>query len=1107
MLPKVYLKDVLVEIRNTLGRFISIMAIVALGCAFFAGIKASAPDMKHSADTYFDKYHLQDIQVFSTLGISDKTIEQLRAVDGVEDVQGYSSMDVLSYAGNSQLVVKLFSLPSSQRINTVRLVEGRLPRAEDEALIEADSVNNSLFPSFNIGDTITLESGTDEPLSDSLKHTKYKIVGKGYSPYYLSYEKGTSAIGSGEVSTFLYIPEDDFKTGYYTEADITVKGASELNSYTDAYFDLVDPVTKKLEDMGDSQLVKRRQEMHQEVTDGQKELDEKAKEGEEQLAEAQKEIDDGRKELAKNEEKLQESAQTLADSRQTLQESQNTLNATKQDLQSKISELNAQEAAVPGLKARLPEIDNEIDALRANRADLVKDASDLEAQIDQKLSYQRQLTRVNIQLELPLLSQSRKEELEAKKADLEQAISEFPSDLESQLASVRDQQDLMDSKVRDLQSEAKDIQKQIDAADNVDKKRSQYQKQLDSLASQQKQIDDGRKKLADGQKEYDDGAKQIAEARQKLVDGEAEIEKNRQKLNDEIAKARQKIRDGAKDIDKLEGKWFVLDRNSHYSYRDYGACADRMDGIASVFPVFFYLVAALVCMTTMTRMVEEQRSEIGTLKALGYSKWQIAFKYLAYAFLASAIGAIIGSFIGMIVFPYVIFWGWNTMYNLEAVYFQFPPDLILLASASVIAIILAATLWSIYGELNEVPSQLMRPKAAKAGKKILLEHIPWLWNRFSFLQKVTLRNLFRYKKRFFMTIIGISGCSALLVAGFGLSDSISDIVHLQYETIYHYDAQVSVSENDNPDLGKQIAALAGVKDSLSEDTLNITLDVEDKDIAGTVHVIENPARFASFTTLREPRGQELPPLPEGGVYVPEKLAQKLNLSKGSKLSFTDANDQKITTTVEGVYENYVGYHIYVRPETFKSWKVDPDLITRSYLLMDTDTSPEFESQLGQKLMALDGVTSLSFYSSLQDNFLNMISSIRLVVLVLIAAAAALAFVVLYNLSNVNISERFREIATIKVLGFTEKEVNQYVNRETLLLAAIGGLAGLGLGIYLHRIIMALAELDDIMFGRTITPLSFFLSFAFTMVFSLAVNWIMKFKIRKIEMVESLKAIE
>ncbi len=480
-------------------------------------------------------------------------------------------------------------------------------------------------------------------------------------------------------------------------------------------------------------------------------------------------------------------------------------------------------------------------------------------------------------------------------------------------------------------------------------------------------------------------------------------------------------------------------------------------------------------------------------------------KYILYSLLASILGSILGCAVGMVVFPCIIFYAWNTMYTIDTIKTVWQPGLMLLASGSVTLVILATTLFSIGRELREVPSQLMRPKAGVAGKQILLEKVPAIWQRIPFLHKVTLRNIFRYKKRFFMTVIGISGCSALLVAGFGINDSISSIVSEQFGAIYQYDAAVTA---DNDALSDPLKKLEGVTGVYGEQDLPVTLDMDGNKAAATLHIIPDGTqgkKLADFVHL-DSLDKEPLTVPEEGALMSQKMAEKLGLKPGSKLTLETADDQKLETTVADVFSQYVGHQVYVSQKTFDDWHVaeQPQDV---YLLKTSDQSDDFEEALGGNIMLLDDVRSVSFYSKLQQNFLDMIGSIKMVVVVLVISAAMLAFVVLYNLANVNISERMREIATIKVLGYTEREVDAYVNRESLILAMIGGGTGLILGIWLHRLIMNLAELDDVMFGRIISPLSYLFAFGLTVLFALLVNFVMRFRLRKVEMVESLKAVE
>ena len=1079
-MPATYLKDIFREIKISLGRFLSILCIVAIGVAFFAGIKASAPDMKNSADTYFDKYNVQDIQVYSTIGLTKKDVAAIKKIKGVKSVQPSFSMDTLSQIDSTQMVIKVISYGIDQKMNKVRVVEGRMPERENECLVEASSATNKLYGTFHIGDTIKLQSGTDEALSKSLKHTKFKIVGTCYNPNYLSYEKGSSNIGSGTVNSFIYIQNTNVLKDYYTEVDVCVKGAKDLDCYSDEYFDVVDPVLKKIKKISNKQIDARIQSYQSELDEKKQEATNKFKDAENQFNDAQNKIDSGLSEIQSNELKLQ-------NSKDQINQGWNEYYANLQlldnipTLQNAIAQIEESEKKLPELLSQKEQVENGLQQINAegdlntkrtliqNAIDFIDialkklenypDSSDAET-IRIKLNEKKEL----LQGQLSLIDQAI-----AKKAELEAILPQIQSGIEQIQAGVA--------------------------------KKAELQSQLNQLLNAKNELNNAYVSLINGQAQYEDGVSKIEDAKNELNKSIEQLTLSKAEFNIQKHDALRELSDAQLEIDKMEGKWIVLDRNSHYSYRDYGACADRMDGIAKVFPVFFFLVAALVCMTTMTRMVDEQRNEMGTLKALGYSKLQIASKYIIYALIASILGSILGCSLGMYLFPTVIFNAWNTLYNVDQIKFLFQPGLILLASGSVTGITLLATLYSIYSELIEMPSQLMRPKAAKAGKKILLERITFIWKRLSFLQKVTARNIFRYKKRFFMTIIGIAGCSALLVAGFGINDSISDIVNQQYNVIYHYDATVSAKTSE---ITSQIKSLKGVKDVYEEDHLAVTTKIENKDISTTVHIISNDKKFKDFCTLFN--GNKEFDLDDSSVLISQKMATKLNKKAGDTIKIKDANNKVIKAKIKGVFTNYVGHHIYASESLYKSWNTNAKT-THIYLIKSKKTTKKFERNLGNKIMNIDGVQSVTFYSSLQKNFKDMIKSISYIVVVLVISAACLAFVVLYNLSNVNISERKREIATIKVLGFTRKEVDAYINRETILLTILGSLIGLGIGIGLHHLIMNLAEMDDIMFGRTINSISYVISFVMTIGFNAIINLCMHKKLNNIQMVESLKAVE
>ncbi len=1079
-MPATYLKDIFREIKISLGRFLSILCIVAIGVAFFAGIKASAPDMKNSADTYFDKYNVQDIQVYSTIGLTKKDVAAIKKIKGVKSVQPSFSMDTLSQIDSTQMVIKVISYGIDQKMNKVRVVEGRMPERENECLVEASSATNKLYGTFHIGDTIKLQSGTDEALSKSLKHTKYKIVGTCYNPNYLSYEKGSSNIGSGTVNSFIYIQNTNVLKDYYTEVDVCVKGAKDLDCYSDEYFDVVDPVLKKIKKISNKQIDARIQSYQSELDEKKQEATDKFKDAENQFNDAQNKIDSGLSEIQSNELKLQ-------NSKDQINQGWNEYYANLQlldnipTLQNAIAQIEESEKKLPELLSQKEQVENGLQEINAEgdlntKRTLIQNAIDfIDFALKKLENYPDSSDAETIRIKL----NEKKEVLQGQLSLIDQAIAK-KAELEAILPQI--------------QSGIEQIQAGV-------AKKAELQSQLNQLLNAKNELNNAYVSLINGQAQYEDGVSKIEDTKNELNKSIEQLTLSKAEFNIQKHDALRELSDAQLEIDKMEGKWIVLDRNSHYSYRDYGACADRMDGIAKVFPVFFFLVAALVCMTTMTRMVDEQRNEMGTLKALGYSKLQIASKYIIYALIASILGSILGCSLGMYLFPTVIFNAWNTLYNIDQIKFLFQPGLILLASGSVTGITLLATLYSIYSELIEMPSQLMRPKAAKAGKKILLERITFIWKRLSFLQKVTARNIFRYKKRFFMTIIGIAGCSALLVAGFGINDSISDIVNQQYNVIYHYDATVSAKTSE---ITSQIKSLKGVKDVYEEDHLAVTTKIENKDISTTVHIISNDKKFKDFCTLFN--GNNEFDLDDSSVLISQKMATKLNKKAGNTIKIKDANNKVIKAKIKGVFTNYVGHHIYASESLYKSWNTNAKT-THIYLIKSKKTTKKFERNLGNKIMNIDGVQSVTFYSSLQKNFKDMIKSISYIVVVLVISAACLAFVVLYNLSNVNISERKREIATIKVLGFTRKEVDAYINRETILLTILGSLIGLGIGIGLHHLIMNLAEMDDIMFGRTINSISYVISFVMTIGFNAIINLCMHKKLNNIQMVESLKAVE
>ena len=571
----------------------------------------------------------------------------------------------------------------------------------------------------------------------------------------------------------------------------------------------------------------------------------------------------------------------------------------------------------------------------------------------------------------------------------------------------------------------------------------------------------------------------------------------------------KKMNETLADSDSWE--WYVLTRESSYSFRDYESSANRMKAIATVFPLFFIIVAGLVCLTTMTRMVEEERGLIGTYKALGYGKATIALKYVIYAFLASLTGAVIGCAAGLRLFPYIIYESWNIIYQMPAIKYASHTILSVVAVASLILVTLIATLYSCYNELSEVPSALMRPKAPKNGKKILLEHT-FIWKHLSFTKKVTMRNIFLYKKRFFMTVIGIAGCGALITAGFGIKDSVQSIIDNQYGQIIHYDNILVFNKNADSDaknnLSDKISSDEYYKSSLMDYayTAEVKIPGSADNYSTEITVVNDTSAYMDYVTFRTRRSKKTIELDDSGVIISEKLAKDLNVKEGDNVLIHDEDNKQATVKVSGVMEMYINNYIFMTSEYYSQvFGYTPD--NNRILGILTSDGDDIQSVIGDRYLTDNNVKSLTFVKANITRFENMIQSLDLVTWVLIISAGMLAFVVLYNLTNVNISERIREIATIKVLGFYDREVGEYVYRENIILTLIGGVFGLLLGMALHAYIMTTIELDGVMFGTKINISSFLISYGITILFSLLINIFMYPSLKKIPMVESLKSVE
>ena len=895
MKKKALHKDFIMELKKSLNRFFSIFLIVALGVAFFAGIRATEPDMRITADSYYDQSNLMDIRVLSTLGMTDEDIVAISQVAGVNEVEPAYSTDVLCSVDGNEFVLKVMS--ATTRLNQYTVLEGRMPEKENECLVDQRFIESS---GHKIGDQITLSSGTQEPLSNTLKEDYYTIVGTGNSSYYLSFQRGSSSIGNGEINSFIVVLPEVFAMEVYSQVYVAVEGAKELMAYTDEYDALVEDVAANIEDITKERSKLRYDELY---------------------SEAYKKIDEAKKEL--------ETAKEQANQRMT-------------------AELANIQRMPPGY------------------------------------------------------------------IGLEKIMNDF--------------------------DQAK----------------------------------------AEAEKEFSDADAKIAAS---------EVEINSIK----------------------PPTWYVLDRNTLEAYVEYGQNADRIGAIGEVFPALFFLVAALISLTTMTRMVEEERTQIGTLKALGYSKKSIAMKYILYALLATLGGSIFGFLIGEQVFPRVIITAYKIMYPIiPEVLSPFNAYYAMLSTVVAILCVGIATVFACYKELLAKPAELMRPIAPKNGKRVMLERIPFLWNRLTFTWKATIRNLIRYKKRFFMTIFGIGGCMSLLLVGFGLKDSIFVIYTRQFDEIQLYEGAVSIENDATPEeIGKiedYFKQQEEIDSSLQvrESTVEIGFQGSKKSI--TLFIPSSIEDIADYVTLRSRIMHTPYNLADDGVILTEQVANNLGIKVGDTITIEEGDAGKVEVTVSAISENYMQHYVYMTPEYYKT-HFGKTAKNNEYLLLIPSPDKEQEHEIGAGILKLPGVTNIFYVSKLRNQIDNMLGSLNIVIYVLIISAGALAFVVLYNLNNININERRRELATIKVLGFYDYELAEYVYRENIMLTLIGALAGTVMGSILHRFVIVTVEIDMVMFGRNIDLSSYIFSILLTCLFSAFVNFVMYFKLKKIDMVESLKSVE
>ena len=1157
-------KDLRRSITHSWGRFLAIAIIAALGAGFYAGLRMTGPDMRLAGDEYYDGTSLADVRVVSTIGFDEAQIDALRDVEGVSAVMPAREADAISELDGVQYTLCFqsldvdaaqastcddgFTVQSSDGLylNRPVLKSGTWPTKSDECLLSSDTVWQT---DVHIGDKVRLIEGTQD-LDDSFAEREFTVVGFVNSSYYTcSTNVGSTSLGSGRLTSFVFVPDSAFADDYpITEAFVAVDGARDLPWASDAYQAKVDEVANRIDAIADDLKASRIEGLQ---ADAQATLDEKRAEYEQKKADALAQLDDGQATLDDSKAQLDSAAAELESAKATIAQSESQLASGRAQYESGVAELADQrsqaQAALAQAQASIDEgrakyhaamqkremLNNKLGEAQKGLDEVNDGLAQVAARIEQA---QRAIDELQAQIDALNPADPTHEETKAKKAALEQQLAQAKaalSQLQQQQAQLESQKTEIEAGVAQLQAgiaqidtETAGVPEQLAAGQQelaaqkaaASQGFASGQASLDAAAAQlaqgQAQLDEGRAQLKSGQAEYADGLSQWENGAAELADKRAQAEAEFADAEAQLADAQAEV----DDIATMDADVYALDLKKNIGAESFRSDAGRIDQIAQVFPLLFFLVAALVSLTTMTRMVDEERVLIGTFKALGYSNGRIASKYLVYAMVASGVGSIVGIVLLSQFLPWFIMNAYAIIYVVPCRPTPIDPALFLLAAGLSVGITVAATLFAAMATLREKPAALMLPRAPKAGKRILLERIRPLWSRMSFSWKVTARNLFRYKRRFFMAIIGIAGCTGLLLTGLGLQNAINDIIDKQYGELYHYNAIVRM-DSDVADAEKNAVAKRVEADSegpkawvLTENKIVRTPGASDDiDQRVELNVPQDTQEFGNFNTLRTRVGHKPLAIDDEGVLISEKLATKLGVSVGDSIAIYDedaignAMGEGREVRVSGIMENYVAQYVLMSPALYESTMGEaPSYAT---LLANVAEGDDVREVFSDDVLAMDGVKTVTYNDETINSYRSMLKSVDSVVVVLVVAAALLAFVVLYNLTNINITERVREIATLKVLGFTPHEVNAYIYRETMLLSLIGAFVGLFLGIAMEGYVVITAEVDQVMFGREIHTLSFIIAFALTMLFSVIVTLAMKFKLKKIDMVESLKSVD
>lgn len=1085
------------EIKGSFGRYMAIFAIIALGAGLFVGLRMSKPDFIKTYDRYLHETNFYNFRLVSTLGLTQDDVDEVLKLDGVKDAEGVVSADFLYNQGDDKsIVIAAQEIP--EKINLIDLKAGRMPQKGNECLADPE-----MYTQDDIGKTVKLSKQNSEQIMDTFAYDEYTIVGLTDSVLYINLERGSSTLGSGSVEGYIYLPSDGFSVDYFTDIYVTVDAEGYV--YSDEYKDNAKTYVKPLEQFMEERAVIRYNNIIDEAKAKLADAKAQYQSGLNKYEPARAEYENGVKQLktekANAEAKLAKAKKQLDDAEKMLQDP---------------SILDEKQAELDAAKAKLDKGKTEYESglkqfeTRSKSAYLVVDRQ-IETYTDRVENRKANIAQINTEIE------ELNAELEATEANGEILKA----------ARLRTKLRLKQSQLETNERELERAEKNLAAAQaqkaEIDAELAPYKKQLDDAKTE---LDSGYAQVNAGQAELDKARKQLEDAPKQIAQGRAQYKKSKQQMETEFAKAEKKLAAGKKQLDAAKSQLdyakaqltaaekqiknmehadtYVLGRDTNIGYVCLSSDTDVVQSVASVFPAFFFLVAALVCLTTMTRMIDDQRTQIGIMKALGYSSSSIMLKYMVYSGSATLFGSIFGIAVGAFAFPAIVWFGYDIIYNFSSLVFTMDWALAFGMVCVNLLGMLLVTWFCCAKELRCAPSDLIRPKAPEAGKRILLERIGFIWNRLSFMQKVSARNVFRYKKRIFMMLLGIGGCTALVLTALGLNDTIQGVVDKQYSDIILYDYEVSLAYDMTDD--EQKIFLDDCGDNVAESMFlyRTSADVSANGSTKSVTLTASDGQgIGDFINLVND-GEAVAYPKAGEAIINCNLARMMDIGIGDEIKLTTADMDTLTVKVSGIFDNYVENLVFVNLDTCtQQWGGAPEL--KAALLKAPEGADV--SACGEKISSVDGVRTMQMSISSRDRISNMMSSLLFVVAMIILCAGLLAFIVLYNLTNINISERIREIATIKVLGFYPHEASSYVFRENLVLTGMGALFGLLLGVVFHAFVMDAIKVDMMYFKPIISPLSFAFAVLLTFGFALIVNAIMRRRIDNIDMAGALKSIE